>query len=161
MQTIDVYIGTSLRGRASGTGRVMYVMWSVSPSGKEHKSDPEVAEFDDATESSLVLLAVRDAISRINYAHRVVIHTECNYVAAAINQNWMEKWQKNNWKNSKEKEVKDAELWSMIFQEIEDSGNLLESETGKHEWSAWMKWQIPLTKPLKNTFKKAEQYLQN
>lgn len=130
-------------------------------SGKVHESIPEVAEYDNATESSLVLYAIRDAINRTNFACRIVIHTECNYVAAAIKQNWLQKWQKNSWKGSKKKDIKDATLWSMIFQDIEGSGHLLEAENEKHEWSDWMKWKLPLTKPLKNAFKKVEECLQN
>ena len=85
-------------------------MWAKLQSGKVKESDPEVAEYDDATESRLVLYAIKDALIRTNYACRVVIYTECDYVAAAINQHWPEEWQKNNWKNSKGKDVKDAVL---------------------------------------------------
>ena len=155
MQTVDIYIGTSLRGRAKGAGRVMYVMWAKLQSGKVKESDPEVAEYDDATESRLVLYAIKDALIRTNYACRVVIYTECDYVAAAINQHWPEEWQKNNWK-SKGKDVKDAVLWSMILQELEESGHQLEAEKEKHTWSEWMRWNFPMTKPLKSVFKKVD-----
>lgn len=161
MQTVDIYIGTSLRGRAKGVGRVIYIMWTKLQSGKEKESRAEVAEYDNVTESSLVLYAVRAAMFRMNFACRIVIHTECEYVAAAINQNWPEIWRQNNWKNSKGKEVKDSMLWGMILQEIEESGHELEANRGKHTWSEWMRWTIPLTHPLKENFTKIEKDLQN
>ena len=161
MQTVDVYIGTSLRGRASGPGRVMYIMRVKLKSGNVHESDPEAAEYDDATESSLVLYAIRDAIARMNYACRIVIHTECNYVAAALNQHWPEEWRRNGWRNAKEKEIKNAVLWSMLLEDLEESGHLMEAESGKHEWSEWMQWKLPFTAPLKNVFKKLAKVPQN
>ncbi len=134
-------------------------MWTKLPSGREHESTPEVAEYDNATESSLVLLALRDAILRTNFACRIVVHTECDYVAAAIMQHWPEKWQNSDWKSSKDKEVKYAALWSMILQDIEEYGHQLEAVKGKHEWSEWMRWNLPLTKPLKEVFKKTDKEL--
>lgn len=129
--------------------------------GEKHESAPEVAEFDNATESQLVLHAVRAALLRMNYACRVVIHTECSYVAAAVSQNWAEAWRRSNWKNSKEKDVRDAALWSMILMETEESGHQLEAVKGKHEWSRWMQWTMPLTRALNGVFKEIPKELQN
>lgn len=130
-------------------------------SGKVHESAPEVAEYDDATESSLVLYAIRDVFNRMNFACRIVIHTECNHVAAAINRHWPEKWRLNGWKNTKEKEIKDAVLWSMVLEEMEEAGHTLEAKSGKHEWSDWMQWKLPFATPLKNVFKKLIKEPQN
>lgn len=152
MQTVEIFIGTSLRGPAKGVGRVMYLMRTKLKSGADKESAPEIAEYDNATESRLVLYAIRDAIGRLKYACRVVIHTECDYVAAAIEQHWPEAWQENAWKSRKGKEVKDAVLWSMILQDLEESGHELTAEPGKHEWSQWMQWNMPITKAYKDTF---------
>ena len=156
MQTVEIFIGTSLRGPAKGVGRVMYLMRTKLKSGADKESAPEIAEYDNATESRLVLYAIRDAIGRLKYACKVVIHTECEYVAAAIEQHWPEAWQENAWKSSKGKEVKDAVLWSMILQDLEESGHELTAERGKHEWSQWMQWNMPITKAYKDTFYKVE-----
>lgn len=137
----------------------MYIMHTSLQNGKEHESKPEVAEYDNTTENCLVLHAVYDSLTHMNYACRLVIHTECDYVAAAINQHWPENWQQNNWKNSKGKDVKDATLWGMILQEIEETGHALEAKKGKHGWSEWMRWNLPLTQPLKDAFKKMEKDL--
>ena len=156
MKTVDIYIGTSIRGPGRGAGRVMYLMKTKLQSGADHESAPEVAEYDDATESRLVLYALRDAMGRMNFACHVVIHTECEYVAAAINQHWPEAWQENAWKSSKGKEVKDAVLWSMILQDLEEQGHELVAEPGKHEYSQWMYWKLPLAKAYKDTFCRME-----
>lgn len=127
-------------------------MKTVKRNGEPHESDLEIAEYDEATESRLTLYAIRDALTHMNFACRLVIHTECDYVAAAINQHWPQGWQENSWRTSKQKEVKDAELWSMILEDLEELGHILEAEKEKHSWSEWMRWNLPLKNALKGVF---------
>ena len=156
LKTVDVFIGTSIRGPAKGVGRTMYILRTKLRSGTEYEGAPEVAEYDDGTESRLVLYAIRDALMRLNYACRVVVHTECTYVAAAITQHWPEKWQGNNWQSGRNKEVKDSVLWSLILQELEEGGHELVAEAGKHEYSSWMQWKMALVRAYKDVFSKVE-----
>ena len=142
MQQVEIFIGTSLRGPAKGTGKSVYIMRSILPSGKEYEKKPQITQADDATESHLVLLAIRDALQRMNYACEVIIRTECLYVANAINNHWMEAWQETGWKNSRNEEVKDKDIWLQILMIIEDSGHLVRAEHGKHEYSEWMRWNL-------------------
>ena len=161
MQVIELYVGTDLRGPAKGEGRTIYILRTTLKNGKPYESQPEAAAFENATESRLVLYAIRDALQRMNYACEVVVYTECSAVAAAINQHWPETWQENGWRNAKGKDAKDADLWGQILRSLEESGHLLRAESGKHEWSGWMHWKLPLTSPLLNTFKKLQKEPQN
>jgi len=95
---------------------------------------------------------MRDALQRLNYACSVVVHTECNYIAAAVNNRWPEAWRMNGWKNGKGKEVKDADLWEMIFEEMEEGGHELLAIPGKHEFSHWMAWNLPLVRAWQDVF---------
>lgn len=90
MQTVDIYTGTSIRGPGRGQGRAMYLMRCYRPDGSVRKESKRIAAFADATESSLTLYALRDALSRFNCGCEIVLHTECGYVAAAINRGWPE-----------------------------------------------------------------------
>ncbi len=127
-------------------------MKTVKQNGDTTETPPAIAEYEDTTESRLTLYAIRDALTHMNYACKLVIHTECNYVAAAIIQHWPQAWQENSWRTSKEKEVKDAELWSIILEDLEESGHILEAENEKHTWSEWMRWNLPLRKALNGIF---------
>lgn len=156
LKKVDVFIGTSIRGPGKGTGRCAYAMKYLRKNGKFHEHKPEVAQYEQATESRLVLYAIKEALTHMNFACEITVHTECCYVAAAINQNWLEQWQDNGWKNSRGKDVADSILWSDILQELEGTGHLLRAEEGKHEYSHWMQWQFPLAKALNDTFVKME-----
>lgn len=99
-----------------------------------------------------VLYAIRDALQRLNYACTVVIHTECSNVAAAISQGWPEKWRRNGWKSARGNDVKNAILWEMVLQQIEDGGHILLVESEKHEYAEWMRFNLPLKRALKDIF---------
>ena len=81
-----------------------------------------------------------------------MIHTECSNVAAAISQGWPEKWRRNGWKSARGNDVKNAILWEMVLQQIEDGGHILLVESEKHEYAEWMRFNLPLKRALKDIF---------
>lgn len=131
----------------------MYRMRAVLPSGRIKESKTGIAEYASATESSLVLYALRDALQRMNYACSITVHTECVYIRAVIEQRWLEDWEGNGWKNSKGGEVKDSILWQQVYRQLEEDGHELRVEAGKHEFSGWMRWQMPLTRAYQDIFR--------
>ena len=152
LKVVDIFIGTTLRGSAKGSGRVMYIMKTKRKNGSDYEAAPQIAEYDDTTESASVLYAIRDALQRLNYACTVVIHTECSNVAAAIQQHWPEKWRRDGWKSARGNDVKNAILWEMLLQEVEDGGHILLAESEKHEYAEWMRFNLPLKRALKDIF---------
>lgn len=82
LKVVDIFIGTTLRGSAKGSGRVMYIMRTKRKNGSDYEAAPQIVEYDNTTESESVLRAIRDALQRLHYACTVVIHTECSNVAA-------------------------------------------------------------------------------
>lgn len=143
MKTVEIYIGTDLRGPAQGEGKTIYIMRTHRQNGQDHESKPAIRAEDNATESRLVLLALWDALQRFVYACDVVIYTECSYVAAAINNMWPDTWRENGWINARGQQVKDWGLWQMILQELEETGHIIKAVPGKHEFSKWMRCNIP------------------
>lgn len=127
-------------------------MRTQKKSGADYESKPSVAESDEATEGRLVLLAIRDALQRLQYACSVIIHTESTYIANAVNSHWLESWERNGWKNAKDKEVQDSILWSQIYQILEETGHELSVEQGSHEFSQWMRFQMQIVDAYKDIF---------
>ncbi|MCM1190646.1 MAG: hypothetical protein NC541_15305 [bacterium] len=120
--------------------------------GRDYEADPNIAAYENATESSLVLHALRDALQRLKYACEVVVHTDCSYIAAAIGQGWPEVWAGKNWKNSRGEEVKDSVLWDMILEELEEGGHILRVEKGKHEYRNLMRWKLQMVAAYRDVF---------
>ena len=96
-------------------------------------------EIDGGTESRLVLYCLRDSLARFRYACEVEVHTECTYVAAAVNSRWAEGWKGNGWTTGRGARVKDAGLWRDILWHLEDTGHTLRAVAGRHEFSGWMR----------------------
>ena len=90
-------------------------MSAKKANGAPHEPPPRIAEYEETTEGGLTLYALRDALERFNYACEIIVHTECGHVADAISQHWPEQWSANGWKTQKQKEVKNACLWSDIL----------------------------------------------
>lgn len=152
MRTVDLFITTNLRGSAKGPGRVMYVLRTLKKDGKPYESRPAVAEYDDTSERKLILSAIRDALSYLKYPCMVVAHTECDYIASVLSQGWLTRWQQNGWRTSRDKEVKDACLWSMLLQDMEEDGHVLTAVAEKHEFVDRMRCEMALAKPYKDVF---------
>lgn len=58
LKAVDIFIGTTLRGSAKGSGRVMYIMRTKRKNGSDYEAAPQIAEYDDTTESASVLYAI-------------------------------------------------------------------------------------------------------
>lgn len=44
------------------------------------------------------------------------IYSDSAYVVNSINNNWIESWEKNNWKTSKREDVKNKDLWEKFIE---------------------------------------------
>ena len=44
-------------------------------------------------------------------AGNIVVRTDSQYVAKAFNDRWLERWQRNGWKNAKGRRVENQDLW--------------------------------------------------
>ena len=53
------------------------------------------------------------------YDTDLVIYTDSNYVKMGITK-WIHNWKKNGWKNAKKEDVKNAELWKILDELIND-----------------------------------------
>ena len=43
------------------------------------------------------------------------IYTDSAYIANCVKEKWYEKWEKNNWKNSKKQTVKNKDYWQFLI----------------------------------------------
>ncbi len=143
MRTVEIYVGTTLRGSGKGVGKGMYIMQSRMPDGRVHEKKAAV-EIDGGTESRLVLYCLRDSLARFQYACKVTVYTECTYIAAAINSRWPEAWREKGWVNGRGAKAKDSGLWRDILWHLEDTGHEISAVAGKHEFSGWMRVNLPM-----------------
>lgn len=73
----------------------------------------------NTTNNIMELTAVIKALSMLKEPCDVELYSDSAYVINAINQKWIENWQKNGWRTANKKEVKNKELWLELVKLIE------------------------------------------
>ena len=67
----------------------------------------------NTTNNRMELMAPIMALKKIKSNSDITIYTDSNYVKNGITV-WIKKWEKNGWKNSNKKTVKNKDLWSKL-----------------------------------------------
>lgn len=70
------------------------------------------------TNNQMEMQAAIEALKILKKPCRVKIYTDSVYLQKGITE-WIRNWQKNNWRKSDNKPVKNADLWRNLQQEIE------------------------------------------
>lgn len=68
------------------------------------------------TNNRMELCAVIFALEKLTRPCEVNIYSDSAYVVNAFNQNWIEGWVKNGWRNSAKAPVANAELWKRLIE---------------------------------------------
>ena len=152
--TIEMFVSVTLRGSAKGTGKVMYTL-RTKKNGENYEKPPEIGKAE-STANRLVLWSICRALERLPSNREIVIYTENSYIASVINQCWPERWARNGWKNSRGKEIKDADLWKKILEEVREVGHCITAVEGRHEYSDAFSYNMPKIDVKSNIFTKVE-----
>ena len=71
------------------------------------------------TNNRMEMRAALEALRSLDEPHHVKLHTDSAYLANAFNQNWIGNWQRNGWKTSSKKPVKNKDLWEALLEQTE------------------------------------------
>lgn len=134
MQTVDIYIATSIKGPRRQDGSYLYIIAVQTAAGTADAGDRKAVP--STTENQLALLALRTALKRLNRASCLRIYLECFYVAAALENKWYSQWREHDWMNSRAEPVCDAAIW----QDIERLLNVHEYEIHLKEQHPYLEW---------------------
>ena len=70
---------------------------------------------ENTTNNQMELTAVIEGLKALKEPCEVLVYSDSAYVVNAFNNNWIEGWQKNNWRNSKKEPVANRELWEELI----------------------------------------------
>jgi len=68
----------------------------------------------NTTNNRMELMAPINALKNINSDEEIIVYTDSQYVKLGITE-WINSWVKNNWKTSKNEEVKNKDLWTELY----------------------------------------------
>lgn len=109
MEDITIYTDGACSGNPGPGG------WGAILMYKENKKEISGGK-KDTTNNVMELTAVIEALKLLKYPCKVKLYSDSAYVVNAFLQNWVINWQKNNWKTSDKKDVKNKELWQELVE---------------------------------------------
>lgn len=83
--------------------------------------------FRLTTNNRMELYAAIKGLSALRYACEVTLFTDSQYLANAINKNWIDKWRRMGWRNKDGSSRLNADLWKIL-------DKLLAEHTVKFTW---------------------------
>jgi len=67
------------------------------------------------TNNQQELTAAIEGLNRLKRPCNVTLYSDSAYLVSAFNNHWLEKWQRNGWKNAAGKAVSNQELWQQLL----------------------------------------------
>ena len=75
----------------------------------------EISGYEaNTTNNRMELMGTIKGLQSIKKSCEIQIYSDSAYLVNAVNQGWLDKWQKNGWQNSDKKQVKNLDLWVEI-----------------------------------------------
>jgi ribonuclease HI len=73
----------------------------------------------DSTNNQMEMLAALKALEQLKYACKVTLHTDSDYLCKGMQQDWVSKWENNNWETSSGTTPKNLDLWKQLREQDE------------------------------------------
>ena len=92
---------------------------------------------DNTTNQRMELTAVVEALRALKVTGwDVVVHSDSAYIVNAFREDWIGRWQKNGWKNSKKEDVANQDLWKTLLALMNKNRVRIEKVKG-HSGDRW------------------------
>ena len=75
--------------------------------------------FSGTTNNRMEITAVVEALAALKEPCKAEIHTDSQYVRKAVEEKWLENWQRNGWRTAAKKPVKNRDLWERLLPLLE------------------------------------------
>ena len=109
MEEVTIYTDGACSGNPGPGG------WGAILMYKNNKKEISGGK-KDTTNNIMELTAVIEALKLLKFPCKVNLYSDSAYVVNAFVQKWIAGWQKNNWKTSDKKDVKNKELWQELLE---------------------------------------------
>lgn len=111
---VTIYTDGACKGNPGPGGWGAVLLATVN--GVEHVKKLSGCE-DKTTNQRMELTAVIEALKALKGGpHEVEVYSDSAYVVNAFNQNWIQGWMENGWKNSKGQPIANQNLWLSLIE---------------------------------------------
>lgn len=110
MAKVEIYTDGACKGNPGPGG------WGAYLRSGEHQKELWGGE-GNTTNNRMELMAAIKALEALKKPSEVVLNTDSKYVKNGI-ESWISNWKRNGWKTSAKKDVKNADLWKRLDEEV-------------------------------------------
>jgi len=110
---VEMYTDGACSGNP-GAGGYGTILRYQDKSGTWHEKEL-TAGYKMTTNNRMELLAVIVGLEALKCPCKVKITSDSKYFIDAFEKNWIESWQRNNWRNASKKPVKNDDLWRRLL----------------------------------------------
>ena len=138
MQEVNIFIQTGIKSIRPADGAAGYLLEAQTEKGPATLS--RIYTIKDATVHAAELSVLIEAVKRIKEPCSLTVFTDSTYIAAAVENGWLEGWAANDWKTSRGKNVANRELWEELRKLLRTHTATFTREPG--EYSSWLKCEV-------------------
>ena len=103
-EPVTVYTDGGCKGNPGPGGWGVYIIYHDKKTIKLNGKD------EHTTNNKMELMATIKALEMLKKEKNIILYTDSTYVKNGITK-WVKSWEKNGWKTSQKKDVKNKELW--------------------------------------------------
>ena len=114
---VEIYTDGAARGNPEGPGGYGTVLHYVDAAGQVFEKELSQG-YRKTTNNRMELMAAIAGIEALKKPCDIVLYSDSKYLVDAFNQNWVDTWQRENWRKGKKNEVKNQDLWKRLLAAI-------------------------------------------
>lgn len=118
MGAVSIFTDGAARGNPDGPGGYGTILQYIDNQGVLHEKELSQG-YLRTTNNRMELMAAIAGLEALNRPCLVDLYSDSKYLVDAFNQNWIEKWVKNDWKREKSGPVKNIDLWKRLLKAME------------------------------------------
>lgn len=114
MKEVIIYTDGGCRGNDADIENIGAIGIILIYPEKDYKKEYSEA-FLNTTNNKMELTAVIKALQMLKEPCKIKIHSDSAYIVDAFDKGWIESWRQNGWKRGKNEELKNRELWQLLY----------------------------------------------
>ena len=111
---VTIFTDGAARGNPEGPGGYGVVLQYVDKKGRLHEKELSCG-YKKTTNNRMELMAAIRGLQELNCPCDVTLYSDSKYLVDAFNSHWIDNWQRNGWKKSDKKPVRNVDLWQALL----------------------------------------------
>ncbi|MDK2824205.1 MAG: ribonuclease [Clostridia bacterium] len=121
MQKVTIYTDGACKGNPDGPGGYGVVLLYTDQNNRVHRKELS-GGFQNTTNNRMEIMAAIVGLEALKKSCDVTLYSDSQYLVKAIEEKWINRWQKNNWLRDPKKGIKakNIDLWQRLLKAMEN-----------------------------------------